>query len=167
MSFNRFFVFRYLAIISVIASLIGSALMFFVGAIKTYLAIGYVLEGGLFTATENFHQHLSSSSQMAVATLVSAVDVFLFALVLLIFSYGVYHLFIINKEQEANLKLPEWARVTSLAELKMILAEVIIVILFVEFLESVMNIKSEWLPWEGVILPFAILLMAAAVKFMH
>lgn len=166
MDFNKFLIFRYLALIAVISSLMGSTLMFIVGAYKTYIAVSYFFQGGKFFTAGNLDEHLTSS-QMSVATLVSAVDVFLFALVLLIFSYGIYHLFIINKKQADNLKLPEWARITSLSELKAILAEVIIVILFVEFLESVLNVTTEWLPWQGLVVPFAILLLAGALKLMH
>jgi uncharacterized membrane protein YqhA len=119
-----------------------------------------------FFIAEKLDEHLTSS-QMSVATLVSAVDVFLFALVLLIFSYGIYHLFIINKEEANYLRLPEWARITSLAELKTILAEVIIVILFVELLESVLNVTTEWLPWLGLVVPCAIVLLAGALKLMR
>jgi hypothetical protein len=45
MDFNKFFIFRYLALIAVISSLVGSTLMFIVGAYKTYIAFGYFFQG--------------------------------------------------------------------------------------------------------------------------
>jgi len=164
--FTKFFIFRYLALISVISSLLGSALMFFIGAFKTYAAFNAFFQGGSVFQVERFHEH-ETSSRVAIATLIAAVDAYLFALVLLIFAYGIYHLFIYNQEQHPIFHLPQWARITNFSELKTILAEVIIVILFVEFLESVINVKTEWLPWEGLVVPFAIVLLAGALKFMH
>jgi len=99
--------------------------------------------------------------------MVSAMDTFLFALVLLIFAYGVFHLFIATGDKIMEASLPEWARIESVTQLKTILAQVIIVILFVDFLESVISSGLEWMPWEGLTTPLAVLLLAGALRLMH
>jgi len=58
----------------------------------------------------------------------------LFALVLVIFPYGIYTLFI-KREDETKMKLSQWLHIKTISQLKTTLVQVIIVILAVNLLE--------------------------------
>jgi uncharacterized membrane protein YqhA len=140
--------------------------MFIIGGYKTYLAVGiffgFVKRGRLEDASEKI-----TSSNLSVATIISAMDTFLLALVLLIFAYGVFHLFVASGNKSMEVDIPRWAHIESITQLKTILAQVIVIILFVDFLESVFSSGSEWIPWEGITTPVAVLLLAGALYLMH
>ncbi len=152
---------RYVSWIAILCSITGSLLMFLIGALKTYKAIAIFLFG------EIPHESLSSLKPVDVTTayLIKSLDAFLIALVLLIFSYGVYSLFISKHSDIDKSGALKWIRIPSIAHLKNILAEVIIVILFVKFLEvALLNLDN--LSWKLLVLPGSILLLALSLKFL-
>ena len=160
--FKQFLRFRSISLIAVISLFAGSALMFIAGLLRTIYAFFLFVSG----FTMRLPEHLSESSLASVA-LVQAVDSFLFALVLLIFSYGIYILFVRTFTAEELQQLPKWMRVESIGELKTTLLQVIIVILAVNVLEHVILVGPEALKWETLIIPAAILFLAAALRLMH
>ncbi len=155
------FSFRYISWIAILCSITGSILMFFIGALKTYKAVAIFLFGKIP------HEAYSSLKPADVATayLIKSLDAFLIALVLLIFSYGVYSLFISKHSGIDESGALKWIRIPSIAHLKNTLAEVIIVILFVKFLEvALLNLDN--LTWKLLVLPCSILLLALSLKFL-
>jgi uncharacterized membrane protein YqhA len=154
--------FRYVSLIAVICLFGGAVLMFLVGLEKT---LGAIL---LYFAdlTHRLPAHLSEASVTSVA-LIQAVDAFLFALVLLIFAYGIYILFVETPGDEELKLLPRWMQVESIAELKTTLIQVIIVILAVNVLEHIILEGPGALKWETLIIPGAILCLAASLRLMH
>lgn len=155
-----FYKFRYISLIAIICSLVGSLLLFFLGAWKTYGAIKIVLFNYIPTGSE----HLNSSD-IATIYLLKALDTFLIALVLFIFAYGVFTLFFSNNINIPNDGVLKWIRVPNIGHLKNVLAEVIIIILFVLFLEVIFqNIHN--LKWEFIIIPVSVLLLALGLKFL-
>ncbi len=123
--FERFFSLRYICIAAVISLFAGAVLMSVIGAERTLNAFNIYLFG---PGPVQLPHHLNQGSLASVA-LVQAVDAFLFALVLLIFSYGIYTLFIANVTDTGKTKLPRWLHIESISELKTTLIQVIIVIL--------------------------------------
>jgi uncharacterized membrane protein YqhA len=73
---------------------------------------------------------------------VSSVDIYLFAMVLVIFGMGVYELFV-NKidpvEKSADTR-PSWLQITSIDELKSSLGKVILMVLIVSFFKHSLDI---------------------------
>jgi len=135
--------------------------MFYVGALKTYKAVATIFFGRIP------HESLSQLKPANVTTayLIKSLDAFLIAFVLMIFAFGVYSLFISKHSDIDETGALKWIRIPSLAHLKNTLAEVIIVILFVNFLEiALLNLKS--LTWELFVLPGSILLLALSLKFL-
>jgi len=160
---NRFLSLRYISLIAVVSLFIGAVLMFIIGALRTLNSVlVLLLDKGLFSIPE----HLDRGSVVSV-TLVQSVDSFLFALVLLIFSMGIYNLFINSPDDVRKQNLPTWLRINSIAELKTTLLQVIIVILAVNVLEHVIIIGSDALKWETLIIPISIVCLAAALLMMH
>ncbi|WP_321507918.1 YqhA family protein [uncultured Methanoregula sp.] len=159
----RFLSLRYISLIAVISLFVGAALMFIIGAVRTLNAVLILfLDAGVF----NYPEHLDRGTLSSVA-LVQSVDAFLFALVLLIFSYGIYNLFINSPTENHKQDLPSWLRINSIGELKTTLLQVIIVILAVNVLEHVILVGSEALKWETLIIPISILCLAGALLMMH
>ena len=76
---------------------------------------------------------------------VSSVDVYLFAMVLIIYGMGVYELFI-SKMDPVETKLdtrPSWLRITSIDDLKSSLGKVILMVLIVSVFEHSLNIGFD------------------------
>ena len=152
---------RYISWVAIVCSITGSLLMFYVGALKTYKAVATIFFGRIP------HESLSQLKPANVTTayLIKSLDAFLIAFVLMIFAFGVYSLFISKHSDIDESGALKWIRIPSLAHLKNTLAEVIIVILFVNFLEiALLNLKS--LTWELFVLPGSILLLALSLKFL-
>ncbi|MFA4826273.1 MAG: YqhA family protein [Methanoregula sp.] len=161
--FARFLSLRYISLIAVISLFVGAALMFIVGAFRTLNAILFLF---FDVGTLIIPEHLDRGTVTSVA-LVQAVDAFLFALVLLIFSYGIYNLFINSQKESTRQDLPGWLRISSISELKTTLLQVIIVILAVNVLEHVILVGSDALKWETLIIPISIVCLAGALLMMH
>jgi len=149
---------RYISLVAVIASGLGSALMFLIGAIKTGLAYLAYFSGGIA------HQPDLSAKQ-AITYMIQAIDVFLIGLTLMIFAGGIHHLFIRRLESDST-GINNWVKVTSITQLKRILVELVIVILFVKTLEGALVIEPGGYKWENLVLPLGILMLALALKFM-
>jgi len=149
---------RYISLIAVISSGLGSVLMFIIGAIKTGRAYWVYFSG-------NASPEIDISANLAIAYLIQAVDVFLIGLVLLIFSGGVYNLFI-HRVNTRTVEDSNWVNIRNIGQLKRILAELVIVILFVKFLEGGLKISLKDYSWEMMVLPVGILMLALALKFM-
>jgi uncharacterized membrane protein YqhA len=132
--------------------------MAFLGATKTVKSFEiYFGSQGVTTR----YEHLVKSD-LAMISLIESVDAFLFSLVLLIFAYGILQIFILKNKLEPDNTAPSWLRITSVSELKQILIEVVIVILFVFFLKVIL-IHIEKASWEMLILPFSILLLSMSL----
>ncbi len=153
---------RYLSLIAVVFSLLGSALMFLGGAAKSIKAVRIFFLGETLSSDPPPPAHLDSGDQALVAVLQS-MDAFLIALVLLIFSFGVYKLFIAEIKTPKNLPGAPWAQITSIEGLKKVLVEVILVILAVLFLWEVVYLEAD-ASWTVLVLPLSIVLIAAALK---
>lgn len=100
-------------------------------------------------------------------SLAQAIDVFLFALVMMIFAYGIWYLFLVEDEDKERLSFPGWLKIKSIFQLKMILGEVIVFILFVHFLETATKTGYANLTLENLILPVAILLLSVSLMLLR
>jgi uncharacterized membrane protein YqhA len=147
---------RYFSFIAVVASGLGSVLMFIIGAVKTARAyISYFPAG--------FTEQAGASTNVAIAYLIQAIDAFLIGLVLMIFSGGIYNLFI-HRLDSGKAEINSWIKITNISQLKRILAELVILVLFVKFLEIALKNALETYSWEMLVLPLGIVLLALALK---
>jgi uncharacterized membrane protein YqhA len=76
----------------------------------------------------------SVSIKLTVVAILTAVDTFLLATVLLVIGYGLYELFV-----DSEVKLPEWLEIRSLDDLKTKLIGVIVAVLAVVFLGALVD----------------------------
>ena len=145
-----FFNMRYIIIIPVFITFVGAFIMFIIGAIEAWNSIN------LFIGRDYEHSQLS---------LILGIDAFLLGLVLLIFSYGIYDLFLskIDIADRPSVR-PNWMRFKDIGELKIILAQVILIILTINFFELVfihMNDPESF--QDFMIIPVGIVLIAVGL----
>ena len=158
---QTFNVFRHISWIAIICSMLASFLLFIMGAVKTYSAFAIFL----FNETPPASLAHLDTADIAISYLIKSLDTFLIAFVLFIFSHGVFTLFISDKSEEKlkKIKVLGWIKTPNIGHLKNILAEVIIIILFVKFLELVL-VNFDSIGWDVLVLPVSILLLSIGLK---
>ena len=124
---------RFIVILAVVFGLIGAVVLFTVASFDIYGTAKYVLTTYITHAhPENFHEDV-------VGGIIGAVDLYLIGVVMLIFSFGLYELFISeidvakDKEGEENKILA----IHSLDQLKDKISKVIVMVLVVGFFQKV------------------------------
>jgi uncharacterized membrane protein YqhA len=159
---------RFFTLPAVLGSLAGSVLMFFLGLYNIYEAFRF------FGVDESGSQDRAPFGTSAVISVIEGLDRFLIAIVLLYFAYGVYSLFIHPEQAEEELALPAWLRVKQIGQLKQVVAEVIIVVLFVLFLRVALqtfrnpNVELNLLQiCTFMLLPVGTLLLALALRLVE
>jgi uncharacterized membrane protein YqhA len=102
-----------------------------------------------------------------VSKIIGAVDLYLIAVVLLIFSFGLYELFISKiSAPESKVKLPPILAINSLDELKDKLAKVIVMVLVVGFFQRVLYINFNG-ALEMMYFAFSISALSIGVYLLH
>lgn len=117
---------KYLILIAVVVSFIASAVAFVWGGIKIIFIVMNLLK-------------TYGKDPMAAIALIELMDTFLIATALLVFSIGMYELFI------EDLSLPNWLVIHNLHDLKSKLGSVIILVMAVTFLKHLV----EWRDPQG------------------
>ena len=154
---------RYLSILAVIGSLISSIALFLRGGMVVFESIR-----GFFV--DLVEGKVNPSYEKMFEELVSSVDIFLFALVLIIFGVGVYELFItkIDPVERENDTRPSWLRISSVDDLKSSLGKVILMVLIVSFFKHTLELtKEQWSPTTLLYLSIGILLISGALYLTH
>jgi len=156
---------RYLTIIAALGSLAGALLMFFLGTVNIYVAFSRVFE------QSGEDEVFGAASIIGV---IESLDRYLIAIVLLYFAYGVYSLFIHPDEPEERFAMPAWLRVRQIGQLKQVVAELIVVIIFVLFLRQALRAFSGHdasMGWSEVaallLLPVSAVLLALALRLVE
>jgi uncharacterized membrane protein YqhA len=112
---------RYLALIAVFALLVTALAAFGWGIVKTVDAVVLVITS-------------AAKDPGITIAIIEVMDAFLIATAVLIFSLGLYELFI------ADLSLPDWMQIHNLHDLKAKLGGVLVLVMAVKFLEKL----AEW-----------------------
>jgi len=152
---------RFIVLLAVIASLLGMFVLFFMAYENmVFLAYEFVkgtIEGNL---AKGFHAE-------AVAKIISAMDDFLLATVLLIFALGLYELFISEIDvARSDRRSSNILMIRSLDDLKDRLAKVVLMILVVAFFKNVLHVKFDD-PLTILYMGGGILLVSLATYFSH
>jgi len=146
---------RLFILLAVVFGLIGAVVLFIVASVDIYEVLKYTFNvyfNGLHP--EDFHE-------VIVSQIIGAVDLYLIAIVMLIFAFGIYELFISkieaaeNKETGNNI-----LAISSLDQLKDKIAKVIIMVLVVGFFQRVLHMKYTS---ALEMLYFAVSIMALAI----
>lgn len=153
---------RFIVILAVIASLLMAVGVFYLTAVDVYYTIvhlGHYHELGDVERAE--------LRALTVAHVVASVDGFLLGTVMLIFSLGLYELYISPIEAaEGKNSASKILMIKSLDDLKDKLAKVILMILIVMFFEHAIFLKPNG-PLELLYYALAIMLVAGALFLSH
>lgn len=149
---------RFIVILAVIFSFLGSVILFIIASLDVIGVGNYVLQTLLSGAhPEHFHEDI-------VSGVIEAIDLYLIAVVLLIFAFGIYELFIgkidaANDEQDNSVLV-----ISSLDQLKDKLAKVIIMVLVVNYFQRVLH-TSYTTPLELLYFALAIVALSVGLYF--
>ncbi len=125
---------RFIVLLAVIFGLIGAIILFVVAsmdiwevALDTYQVILHIIPH-----PEHFHEDI-------VAGIIGAVDLYLIAVVMFIFSFGLYELFISDIDQAEGKNGSKLLAIHDLDQLKDKIAKVIVMVLVVNFFQRVLH----------------------------
>ncbi len=153
---------RFIVILAVIFGLLGSIVLFIVASMDIFGVAAYTFETIATGAhPEHFHEDI-------VAGIIGAVDLYLIAVVMLIFAFGIYELFISKidaaddgDEQNGSTILA----IHSLDQLKDKIAKVIIMVLVVSFFQKVLHTNFAT-PLEMLYFALSITALAVGLFFL-
>ena len=151
---------RFITLLAVIFSILAAFSLFFLASADLYHVViatyQYFFMG---VHPVNFHADV-------VADIIGAIDLYLIAVVLLIFGFGIYELFISEIDVAKGTGGEKILYVSSLDELKDKIAKVIVMVLVVSFFQRVLHAE-----YKGALemLYFAISIMALSLGlyFLH
>ena len=151
---------RLFVLLAVIFSMIGSIILFVVASADIYVVAAETIRVYVTHAhPDNFHE-------MVVGGIIGAVDLYLMAVVMLIFSFGLYELFISEIDQAKDSGASKVLEIHSLDQLKDKLAKVIVMVLVVSFFQRVLHTEYngalEMLYFSG-----SILALSVGLYFLH
>jgi uncharacterized membrane protein YqhA len=155
---------RFIVLFAVTGSMLAGVAIFFMATVDVVLLFGHALHYADASMADEARKALHDST---VSHIVEVVDGYLLATVLLIFSLGLYELFISDIDQAHGSKASSKILVIgSLDDLKSRLAKVIIMILIVTLFEEALNMKVT-APIDLLYLGGAIALIALALYLTH
>ena len=150
---------HFMAILAIIGSLLGSLLLFIIGAYEVYEAFLLFFGFG----------HPSVPGQEiteATATILSSLDSFLLGFVLLYFAYNLFFLLTFPEQREDRfgpIRMPPALHVESLNKMKKTILIIIVVSLSVFLLkENMLNVDNY--VWTDFFVPLSIVAIAGAIK---
>ncbi|WP_263832128.1 YqhA family protein [Sulfurospirillum oryzae] len=151
---------RFITLTAVIFSILAAFALFFVASADLYHVL--VTTYQYFFAgihPENFHEDI-------VAEIIGAIDLYLIAVVLLIFGFGIYELFISEIDVAKDSGGDKILYVSSLDELKDKIGKVIVMVLVVSFFQRVLHAEYKG-ALEMLYLSFSILALSLGLYFLH
>jgi uncharacterized membrane protein YqhA len=155
---------RFVIFLAVLGSLFASFAIFYMATVDVVILVQHTLHYADASLTEEARKALHDST---VSHIVEVVDGYLLAVVLLIFSLGLYELFISDIDQAHGSKASSKILVISnLDDLKSRLAKVILMIMIVTLFEEALNMHIAQ-PIDLVYMGAAIALIALALYLTH
>ncbi len=150
---------RFFVLLAVIFSMLGGIALFVVASVDIWEVVVMVFNTYLnHLHPEHFHEEI-------VGGLIGAVDLYLMAIVLFIFGFGLYELFI-SEIDIAKGGASRILEIHSLDQLKDKLAKVIMMVLVVSFFRRVLHTQYEGAV-EMLYFAGSILALSVGLYFMH
>jgi uncharacterized membrane protein YqhA len=124
---------RFIVLLAVIFGLLGAVILFVVASMDIW-GVGVYTFNTIIT-----HAHPEDFHEDIVAGIIGAVDLYLIAVVMFIFSFGLYELFISDIDQAEGKNGSKLLAINSLDQLKDKIAKVIVMVLVVNFFQRVLH----------------------------
>jgi len=154
---------RFVVITAVIASLLVAFAMFYMASVDVYFMMIHL---GDYVSADLVGEARADFRTQAVTHVVEIIDGYLLATVLLIFSLGLYELFISKIEQADKSETSSVLAIHSLDDLKTRLGRVILMILIVNFFEHAISMNFHG-PLDLLALSAGIALIGVTLYLSH
>ncbi|MEN8727766.1 MAG: YqhA family protein [Sulfurovum sp.] len=150
---------RFIVLLAVIFGLLGAVILFVVASMDIWGVAVYTFNTLITHAhPEDFHEDI-------VAGIIGAVDLYLIAVVMFIFSFGLYELFISDIDQAEGKNGSKLLAIHSLDQLKDKIAKVIVMVLVVNFFQRVLHTNFAT-PIEMMYFALSITALAVGLYFL-
>ncbi len=152
---------RFIVILAVVFGLLGAIILFIVASMDIWGVAVYTFDTLMTGAhPEHFHEDI-------VSGIIGAVDLYLIAVVMFIFSFGLYELFIseIEVAETAGKDGSNVLAIHSLDQLKDKIAKVIVMVLVVNFFQRVIHTNFAT-PLEMLYFALSITALAVGLYFL-
>ena len=143
-------VFQFLVGLIVFFTAINAIAFIAMGMMESYHGII-----GIFSGKVN-------TEERPALTILESLDIFLVALVFLIFAIGITMLFLPKSADKIRESVPQWMNIKSFLELKLILWEAILTALIVFFVSEVFAQEGHH-TWELLLIPASILFLSISI----
>jgi len=152
---------RFMVLMAVIFGLVGAILLFIVASFDVYDTVKLVFSVYIE------HHHPEHFHELVVGGIIGAVDLYLIGVVMLLFSFGLYELFIsdIDAAREDEGRENKILSIHSLDQLKDKISKVIVMVLVVGFFKKV-GLASYQTPLELLYLALSITAVAVGLYFL-
>jgi uncharacterized membrane protein YqhA len=149
---------RLLVMLAVVPSILGATVLFLIGTADVFSIVVDALSYYLGHSSVDIHDTV-------VPKIIIAVDIYLIAIVLLIFGSGIYRLFVSPIDQAEKQAPNHPFNVSSFDQLKDKIARVVILAVIIEFFRAVVDIKFQT-PLDAIYLALSVLALAAGLYLM-
>ncbi len=143
-------------ILIVLFSAFGSIGLFFLGSVEIFHAIELIITSS---------SHVKATEDVLIR-IIGAIDLYLIGVILLLFSFGIYELFISKLDQARKEDGENILHIESLDELKNKILKVIIMVMVVSLAKAVLGMEFKT-PLEILFFGVAILCVSGAVFFIR
>ncbi len=151
---------RFIVLLAVIFGLIGAVALFIVASFDIFHVAGIVIDAYVG------HHHPEKFHELVVGEIIGAVDLYLIGVVMLLFSFGLYELFISEIDpariEEGTSKI---LSIHSLDQLKDKISKVIVMVLVVGFFKKV-GLAEYTQPLELLYLALSITAVSVGLYFL-
>jgi uncharacterized membrane protein YqhA len=151
---------RFFVLLAVIFSMFGGIALFLVASVDIYEVVTDVI------MTYLNHLHPEKFHEIIVGGLIGAVDLYLMAVVMFIFGFGLYELFISEIDVAKRQGASKILEIHSLDELKDKLGKVIVMVLIVNFFQRVLFTTYSG-ALDLVYFAISILALSISLYFLH
>jgi uncharacterized membrane protein YqhA len=153
---------RFVVLLAVIFGLIGAVVLFVIASIDIWNVSVMAFRVVMHTIPHPDHFH-----EDVVAGIIGAVDLYLIAVVMFIFAFGLYELFIsdIDEAKEAEAGGSQLLAIHNLDQLKDKIAKVIVMVLVVNFFQRVLHTEFQT-PLEMLYFALSIATLAVGLYFL-
>jgi len=153
---------RFIVILAVVFGLLGAVILFIIASMDIWqvAVISFQVITHMIPHPEHFHEDV-------VAGIIGAVDLYLIAVVMFIFAFGLYELFIsdIDPAQKFEEEGHQLLAINDLDQLKDKIAKVIVMVLVVSFFQRVLHTKFET-PLEMLYFALSIATLSLGLYFL-
>ncbi len=150
---------RFIVILAVVFGLLGAIILFVVASMDIWGVAVYTFN------TIITHAHPDKFHEDIVAGIIGAVDLYLIAVVMFIFSFGLYELFISDIDQAEGKNGSKLLAIHNLDQLKDKIAKVIVMVLVVNFFQRVLHTNFAT-PLEMLYFALSIAALAIGLNFL-